>query len=351
MVGDENQSPYLQDNINSYLPADWVADADFKESNKMHNINGYAFCGAPNNAEYIVTTGKRSRWYLAALGEDFDVHTPHWHGNVVATSSIFRDEVELVASTTVVVDMIPDDLGTWLYHCHVNDHIDAGMIATYTVTGPFVPFPSTGKERNYYLRAEAVEWDYAHTGMNQCTDPPSAYTLNEAINTLPLSGLDNPDGFQRIGTKYVKVRYLQYTDATFTTRIPSDPRVGIMGPVLRAEVGDTIVVTFSNAIDFPITAHPHGVRYVKDGSEGWLIACCVSQQFTDMLINNKGRHTMMESIQRCKWGTPSSRVKPLYSTGSYRHARGRLQIRAHQSCGCTTRTTTKLATHLRVWPA
>lgn len=24
-------------------------------------------------------------------------------------------------------------LGTWFYHCHVNDHVEAGMIAAYTV--------------------------------------------------------------------------------------------------------------------------------------------------------------------------------------------------------------------------
>jgi len=29
--------------------------------------------------------------------------------------------------------MIPDDVGTWMYHCHVNDHLDAGMTTTFTV--------------------------------------------------------------------------------------------------------------------------------------------------------------------------------------------------------------------------
>ncbi|HZD00265.1 MAG TPA: multicopper oxidase domain-containing protein [Actinomycetes bacterium] len=29
--------------------------------------------------------------------------------------------------------MQPDNPGTWLYHCHANDHIDAGMAALYTV--------------------------------------------------------------------------------------------------------------------------------------------------------------------------------------------------------------------------
>jgi FtsP/CotA-like multicopper oxidase with cupredoxin domain len=34
----------------------------------------------------------------------------------------------------VTVDMLADNPGTWLYHCHVADHIDAGMQVTFTIT-------------------------------------------------------------------------------------------------------------------------------------------------------------------------------------------------------------------------
>jgi FtsP/CotA-like multicopper oxidase with cupredoxin domain len=30
-------------------------------------------------------------------------------------------------------DMVPDDAGVWLFHCHVADHMDAGMSAFYQV--------------------------------------------------------------------------------------------------------------------------------------------------------------------------------------------------------------------------
>jgi hephaestin len=30
--------------------------------------------------------------------------------------------------------MIPDNAGVWMFHCHVNDHIAAGMTALYRVT-------------------------------------------------------------------------------------------------------------------------------------------------------------------------------------------------------------------------
>jgi hephaestin len=32
-----------------------------------------------------------------------------------------------------VVDMIPDDPGTWMFHCHVDVHMEAGMETPYRV--------------------------------------------------------------------------------------------------------------------------------------------------------------------------------------------------------------------------
>jgi len=31
--------------------------------------------------------------------------------------------------------MVPDNVGIWLFHCHVNDHIRAGMLTRYQVVG------------------------------------------------------------------------------------------------------------------------------------------------------------------------------------------------------------------------
>ena len=39
----------------------------------------------------------------------------------------------------VTADMVPDDPGTWLFHCHVNDHISAGMLVRYRITNASAP--------------------------------------------------------------------------------------------------------------------------------------------------------------------------------------------------------------------
>ncbi len=39
----------------------------------------------------------------------------------------------LLAMEMRVADMTPDNPGTWLFHCHVADHLMAGMQSLYTV--------------------------------------------------------------------------------------------------------------------------------------------------------------------------------------------------------------------------
>jgi hypothetical protein len=71
----------------------------------------------------------------------------------------------------------------------------------------------------------------------------------------------------RIGSKYMKAIYREYTDATFTMLKPvppEDAHKGLIGPVLRAEVGDTIEVIFKNNLDIKASVHPHGVFYPKN---------------------------------------------------------------------------------------
>ena len=100
----------------------------------------------------------------------------------------------------------------------------------------------------YFVAAEPVDWDYAPLGRDPAFDRP----------------LPEPWGRRHV---YPKLRYIQYTDATFSVRVEGPPSAGILGPVLRVVVGDTLEVVFLNRTDGPVSMHPHGVRYGR-GSEG-----------------------------------------------------------------------------------
>lgn len=129
-VLDENQSPYLEDNIAMFAPDADPEDEDFGESNLMHSINGYVFGNLPG---LNMKLRQRVRWYVMGMGTEVDLHTPHFHGNTVLVGGMRSDVLAVLPATMVTADMVPDDPGTWLYHCHVNDHILAGMLALYTI--------------------------------------------------------------------------------------------------------------------------------------------------------------------------------------------------------------------------
>ena len=94
----------------------------------------------------------------------------------------------------------------------------------------------------YYVAAEDVDWNYA------------------PLDSDPVFGrpLPEPWGVQ---TVYAKQRYVQYTDGTFTTTVPQPAWQGILGPMIRGVVGDTIKVVFHNKTGMPLSIHRHGVRY------------------------------------------------------------------------------------------
>jgi FtsP/CotA-like multicopper oxidase with cupredoxin domain len=134
-VSNENASPYLARNIKTFAGTpDAVdpADGDFQESNMMHTINGYVFGNQPLSSMTMIA-GEHVRFYLMGMGTEVDLHTPHFHGNTVVALGMRTDVVSLLPASMVVADMVPDNPGTWLFHCHVNDHITAGMITRYRV--------------------------------------------------------------------------------------------------------------------------------------------------------------------------------------------------------------------------
>jgi FtsP/CotA-like multicopper oxidase with cupredoxin domain len=118
----------------------------------------------------------------------------------------------------------------------------------------------SGRTNTYYVAADTVTWDYTPSGSNQITAQP--FDSVERPFVVP--------GKWHIGRLALKAIYREYTDSTFTrlkARPPEWQYLGILGPLLRAEVGDTIRVVFKNQLDITASMHPHGVFYTKE-SEG-----------------------------------------------------------------------------------
>lgn len=147
MIFNENDSWYLRRNIETYTGDPKgvnVADVNpigvsglftligsgFADSNLKATINGYLYGNGP---KMVMRRDQHVRWYLVTIGFGFNFHTPHWHGNAVTVDGQHTDVVAISPAQMLTADMVPDDPGIWLFHCHVSDHMDMGMITTYEV--------------------------------------------------------------------------------------------------------------------------------------------------------------------------------------------------------------------------
>lgn len=146
---DENNSWYLEENVRTRATdPDKVNiaigrlfsrlampsfDKYFKET-----INGFCYGNTPG---MTMRAGQRVRWYLMA-STNLEVHSAHWHGNVVTVNHMRADVVTLVTMGMAVADMVPDNPGKWLFHCHVSNHFKMGMQAFYVVE-PASPVKTT----------------------------------------------------------------------------------------------------------------------------------------------------------------------------------------------------------------
>lgn len=144
---DENVSWYIDHNIQTYTsdpkgvkkleftPADLEgnlsgAGTGFAAANFKFSINGFIFGNTPM---MTMKKGERVRWYLMSVGEFASIHTPHWHGNVVLYNGNRTDVLTLMPAQMITADMVPDDPGIWLFHCHISEHMEVGMVALYKV--------------------------------------------------------------------------------------------------------------------------------------------------------------------------------------------------------------------------
>lgn len=147
MAFNESQSWYLDHNIETYAsdpkgintaditPVDafghyQLTGSGFADTTIKWSINGYIYGNMPRMS---MKRNQHVRWYLVTLGDGFNFHTPHWHGNVITTGGETTDVVAISPAQMVTADMVPDKAGLWMFHCHVSDHMAAGMMTHYEV--------------------------------------------------------------------------------------------------------------------------------------------------------------------------------------------------------------------------
>jgi manganese oxidase len=130
---EESTSGYFMQNIvrDQKYPITTITNPNFAKTLEYYTLNGFTRGTMPL---LTMKKGERVRWYLLANTNEDDVHAPHWHGQTVLFNSMRTDTLSMGPMSMMVADMVPDNPGVWLFHCHVSDHFDGGMYALFKVT-------------------------------------------------------------------------------------------------------------------------------------------------------------------------------------------------------------------------
>ncbi|OWF41460.1 Hephaestin [Mizuhopecten yessoensis] len=262
---DENKSWYLDDNIRVHTddPASVnKADPAFVASNRMHSINGRMY---GNLQGMDMCVGDDVTWHVASVGDFVSMHGTYFRGNTMKIDGSNRASRIVIPGSSYTGEMTPDNPGDWEIVCRTNFHFRTGMRVQYHVNDcgyndVISDVYRGGTTRQYYIAAVNITWDYAPGNMDLIT----GHNLSDPnINGHLYVRTDN--GF--LGSSRQKVVYREFTDSTFSTmknRTPEEEHLGILGPVIKAEISDTIKVTFRNLASRPYSIHAHGVLYDKN---------------------------------------------------------------------------------------
>lgn len=66
---------------------------------------------------------KHVAWHLFGMGNEIDVHTVFFHGQMLTTRGHRTDVAHIFPATFVTAEMVPQKSGTWLISCEVNSHL------------------------------------------------------------------------------------------------------------------------------------------------------------------------------------------------------------------------------------
>jgi FtsP/CotA-like multicopper oxidase with cupredoxin domain len=103
----------------------------FSPFGKFMAIDGRAFVG--NTPVFHSTVGDLVQWDVMAMGSDH--HTFHVHGHRwIGPGGTPTDTKTVGPAESFEIRWREQDPGTWLYHCHVEDHMMRGMIGIYRVS-------------------------------------------------------------------------------------------------------------------------------------------------------------------------------------------------------------------------
>ncbi|XP_014980454.2 coagulation factor V [Macaca mulatta] len=227
-----------------------------QSSSLMYTVNGYVNGTMP---DITVCAHDHISWHLLGMSSGPELFSIHFNGQVLEQNHHKVSAITLVSATSTTANMTVGPEGKWIISSLTPKHLQAGMQAYIDIKNcpkkTRNPKKITREQRRhmkrweYFIAAEEVIWDYA---------PVIPANMDKKYRSQHLDNFSN-----QIGKLYKKVMYTQYEDESFTKRTvnPNMKEDGILGPIIRAQVRDTLKIVFKNMASRPYSIYPHGVTF------------------------------------------------------------------------------------------
>ncbi|KAM8817409.1 coagulation factor V [Rhynchonycteris naso] len=225
-------------------------------SSVMYTVNGYVNGTMP---DITVCAHDHISWHLIGMSSGPELFSIHFNGQVLEQNHHKISAMTLVSATSTTANMTVGPEGKWVISSLIPRHFQAGMQAYIDIKNCVKKTRSmkklTPEQRRhmkrweYFIAAEEVIWDYA---------PVIPVNMDKKYKALHLDNFSN-----QIGKHYKKVVYKQYQDESFTKRLEesNNKEDGILGPIIRAQVRDTLKIVFKNMASRAYSIYPHGVTF------------------------------------------------------------------------------------------
>ncbi|XP_022415864.1 coagulation factor V isoform X1 [Delphinapterus leucas] len=248
-------------------------------SSLMYTVNGYVNGTMP---DITVCAHDHISWHLIGMSSGPELFSIHFNGQVLEQSRHKISAITLVSATSTTANMTVSLEGKWIISSLIPKHFQAGMQAYIDIKNcarkTRNPKKLTRDQRRhvkrweYFIAAEEVIWDYA---------PIIPANMDKKYRSLHLDNFSN-----QIGKHYKKVVYKQYQDASFTKLLenPNIKEDGILGPIIRAQVRDTLKIMFKNMASRSYSIYPHGVTF-----------SCYEDEVNSS--STSGSNTMIKAVQ------------------------------------------------------
>uniref|UniRef100_A0A8C2GW10 ferroxidase n=1 Tax=Cyprinus carpio TaxID=7962 RepID=A0A8C2GW10_CYPCA len=238
----------------------WYTTGGPEQAHKVkYTINGYTNGSVP---DLDICAHSKVSWHLLGMSSEPELFSVHFNGQALVHDGHKTSSVGIISGTATSASMNGIHPGRWLISSHISRHLEAGLHGYFNIktcdeyTAPKRRLTIQQKQESqvwtYYIAAEEVIWDYApNMPENMDGDFRSKYLKQ---------------GPQRIGKKYKKAVFTQYKDGTFKERAEDKQRkkeLGILGPVIRAQIRDVIKIVFKNKATRPYSIYPHGLTIDK----------------------------------------------------------------------------------------